>query len=240
MSKLNQQVDKLVKEAAQMGPETKWRESEGVRMPLCPQRPRKEEDCTDVIELQKENRDIQELLRKWEHQGWSVFQYREDLTLAAKIGTSKELPVLVMPSCLRNELIELAHHQRHFGKEKTLQRLQTVAWWPGMAEQVVSFINQCLNCTSNDADNKVTKGPLKHQVIVGPLKRVQIDFIGPLPQSGRGKKYILVTVDSFTKWIEAYATVNNMAVTTARTLLNEAFARYGISDCIDSDQAPIL
>lgn len=78
--------------------------------------------------------------------------------------------------------------------------------------------------------------PLKHQSIDGPWKRIQIDFIGLLPRTGKGNEYCLVIIDPFTKWIEAIPTRNCTSKTTARVLLNEIFSRYGLPSVIDSDQ----
>ncbi len=36
------------------------------------------------------------------------------------------------------------------------------------------------------------------------MDRLGIDFLGPLPVSGRGNKHILVIDDYATRWIEAY------------------------------------
>ena len=35
-----------------------------------------------------------------------------------------------------------------------------------------------------------------------PLERIAMDILGPLPETPRGNKYILVLGDYFTKWTE--------------------------------------
>ena len=49
-----------------------------------------------------------------------------------------------------------------------------------------------------------------------PNQIVAIDFVGPLPQTPRGNRYILVMVDLFTKWCEAVPLPSSDASTTAR------------------------
>ena len=44
-----------------------------------------------------------------------------------------------------------------------------------------------------------------------PLERVHIDVVGPLVESHRGNKLILVLVDQFTKWFECYAVPDQTA-----------------------------
>ena len=38
------------------------------------------------------------------------------------------------------------------------------------------------------------------------MERVAIDVVGPLPNTTSGNRFILVAVDYFTRWPEAYAT----------------------------------
>jgi hypothetical protein len=48
-----------------------------------------------------------------------------------------------------------------------------------------------------------------HQYNVGaPFERITIDVAGPFPQGDRGNRYLLIAMDYFTKWPEAYAIPN--------------------------------
>ena len=38
-----------------------------------------------------------------------------------------------------------------------------------------------------------------------PMQLVAVDILGPLPESRRGNRYILVAGDHFTHWMEAYS-----------------------------------
>jgi len=40
------------------------------------------------------------------------------------------------------------------------------------------------------------------------MERVAIDVLGPLPETNQGNKYILIAMDYFSKWPEAYALPN--------------------------------
>ena len=44
-----------------------------------------------------------------------------------------------------------------------------------------------------------------------PMKEVAIDLMGPFSKSDSGNKYVLVVVDSFSRWMEAYP-ISNMTV----------------------------
>ena len=45
------------------------------------------------------------------------------------------------------------------------------------------------------------------------MEHVAIDILGPLPETERGNKHILIAMDYFSKWPEAYALPNQEAAT---------------------------
>ena len=61
-------------------------------------------------------------------------------------------------------------------------------------------------------------------------------MLGPLPVTSSGKKYILVLVDQFTKWVEFYPMADQGAETTARKLVEEFISRWGCPLELHSDQ----
>nr|GEZ65789.1 reverse transcriptase domain-containing protein [Tanacetum cinerariifolium] len=63
-----------------------------------------------------------------------------------------------------------------------------------------------------------------------------IDFMGPFPSS-KGNKYILVTVDYLSKWIEAKALPTNDARVVVK-FLKSLFSRFGTPKAIISDRGP--
>eukprot|EP00731_Ephydatia_muelleri_P009135 Em0004g1473a len=63
-----------------------------------------------------------------------------------------------------------------------------------------------------------------------------MDIMGPLPETSRGNKYILVIADYFTKWSEAYPIPNMEAITVAKCLVNEFICRFGVPEQLHSDQ----
>ena len=68
------------------------------------------------------------------------------------------------------------------------------------------------------------------------MERIALYVLGPLPTTESGNKYILVIVDYFTKWVEAFPLPNQGAKTVADKLVNEVVCRFGIPLIIHSDQ----
>jgi hypothetical protein len=75
-----------------------------------------------------------------------------------------------------------------------------------------------------------------HQYNVGAsLKRITIDVTGSFPLSDQGNQYLLIAMDYFTKWPEAYAIPNQEASTIAEALVTNLFCHFGITHELHSD-----
>ncbi len=68
----------------------------------------------------------------------------------------------------------------------------------------------------------------------GPFRHLQVDYIS-LPPC-KGKTDVLVVIDKFSRWVEAYPTGRATATHTAKCLVTDFIPRWGLPDCIDSDQ----
>lgn len=68
------------------------------------------------------------------------------------------------------------------------------------------------------------------------MERVAIDVVGPLPSTTSGNRFILVVVDYFTRWPEAYAIPNQEARTIAQKLVDEWVCRYGVMQMLHTDK----
>ena len=60
--------------------------------------------------------------------------------------------------------------------------------------------------------------------------------MGPLPETLRGNKHLLVVIDHFTKWCETFPTPDPKARTVAQTLVSSLFGRVGPPQIIHSEQ----
>ena len=60
--------------------------------------------------------------------------------------------------------------------------------------------------------------------------------MGPIKETDRGNKHILVLMDHFTKWCEAFPTKDQKASTVAHILVSRVFSRSGPPTVLHSDQ----
>ena len=66
----------------------------------------------------------------------------------------------------------------------------------------------CHACQARNMPTKPTKAPLKPYTVGVPMERIQMDIIGPLPETRSGNKYVLTITCCFTKWTESYPLKN--------------------------------
>ena len=71
------------------------------------------------------------------------------------------------------------------------------------------------------------------------LERVHIDIMGLLVETQKGNKYILVIVDQFTKWVEAFPLKNQLAETVAGVVVRVFVAQFWCPLKIHTDQERI-
>ena len=128
---------------------------------------------------------------------------------------------LILPPQVVPEVLHGLHNSPtggHLGISKTMEKVRTRFYWPRQRQDVENWCRQCEMCSSRGSPTPKPRAPLQLQLAKRPMERVAMDILGPLPETARGSKYILVIEDYFTK---AHAMPNVEAVTVARILVNE-------------------
>ena len=124
----------------------------------------------------------------------------------------------------------------HLGQQKTLDRIATRFYWPGVYQEVVAFCKSCPTCQLTSRSKRGMKAPLVNLPIIDvPLARIAMDVVGPLDKSRAGHKYILVTCDYATRYPEAFPLRNTKSRQVANSLI-QLFSRVGIPREIITDQ----
>ena len=82
---------------------------------------------------------------------------------------------------------------------------------------------------------KTPRAPMGSLRTGAPGDCIATDYLGPLPITERGKRYILLLTDHFTKYIEIMAVPDMTAEVCAARILNEYVSRWGCPLSIHSD-----
>jgi hypothetical protein len=77
--------------------------------------------------------------------------------------------------------------------------------------------------------------PLVQERAGAPFERVALDWSGPCGLTRRGKVYLLVMQDCFTKWIEVVAIPNKTARVVAAAFTDTLVMRYGSPRLLHQD-----
>lgn len=166
------------------------------------------EDITDWYELRK--RLIKANPRKfpdWHLEGDLLYVHRPN-SWVDPIIEDLESWKIVLPKKLRERAMHDAHdvHRAgHMGIDKTYHRLQQYYYWPGMYKDVAEYVNTCLDCQLVKIPRTSPPGEMGYRCVEGPWTNVTTDVMGPFPASYNQKKYIVMFVDNFTKYVELKA-----------------------------------
>ncbi|KAJ8363722.1 hypothetical protein SKAU_G00125530 [Synaphobranchus kaupii] len=154
-------------------------------------------------------------------------------------GRGSDILQLLVPRTLRPDVLRLVHGSvgaGHFGNNKTLHRLRGKFHWPGCHHDVELHVHCCDSCTAQKGPNQRSRAPVQQHLVGAPMERVGVDILGPFPVTDSGNRYILIAIDYFTKWPEAFAVPDQSAATTAERLMEEMFTRFGATAELHSDQ----
>ena len=113
----------------------------------------------------------------------------------------------------------------HQGLKRTYEAIIAKYFWPRMHRDIKNYTKSCVRCQL--ASNHCGKRPPLNPIPVSPkFERWHVNFLGPLNQSQGGHKYILLFVDSFSRWYEAFPVKSADTATTASVLYSEIICRY--------------
>lgn len=146
---------------------------------------------------------------------------------------------IVLPRKLRRTILSLAHDHPgagHMGVRRTLARITAHYYWYNIKKDVRRWIQNCMACAKGKIHRARHGEGLDTVPIIGqPGAQWGADILGPLPTTCRGKKYVLVVTDLFTKWVELFALKDITAATVARKLA-KVFRRFPNCQQILTDQ----
>uniref|UniRef100_A0A7E4VRU8 RNA-directed DNA polymerase n=1 Tax=Panagrellus redivivus TaxID=6233 RepID=A0A7E4VRU8_PANRE len=154
-----------------------------------------------------------------------------------EIGTLR----LVIPYRLRKAVLEEFHADTlisaHLGADKTLEKMERRVFWPSMKADVRDFVVSCEKCQKA----KVNPGDRREEplhlwpAVNGPMERIHLDILGPVPSKPGGPANILVAEDAFSKWLVATPLDTTKAFEVADTFIREVVTKHGAPRMIVTD-----
>ena len=127
-------------------------------------------------------------------------------------------PVFVVPEKDWQAAIDGCHRSAgHQGRDRMLSLMKERFWLPGMSQALLKSVANCGKCIQYEAKGQLP--PMQPIICTEPLELVHIDYVGMEVTVATDKKpvvkNVLVVVDHFTWYVQAFVTKNHTARTTA-------------------------
>ncbi|MES9884237.1 MAG: RNase H-like domain-containing protein, partial [Sedimenticola sp.] len=147
---------------------------------------------------------------------------------------------LAVPTTLRLEILENCHDSvtggAHQGFDRTYTTVSSSYYWPRMYTQIKDYVKSCTQCQQAKRPVQPTKAPLHPLPSVATFERWHIDILGPLTKTSDNYQYILLCVDSFSRFVEAFPLKTQEATEVADILYKDIICRYGAMTSLVSDR----
>ena len=146
---------------------------------------------------------------------------------------------IVVPKKFRSRILKEYHESLaagcHQGSDRLFQAIRQKYYWKRQYTDIQEYQKTCVKC-QKASHYHPPKQPLHPLEVPRLFERLHIDYIGPLRTSICGKKWILLVMDAFSGWCEAFALPSADAITTAQALYEHIISRQGCFKSLLSDR----
>lgn len=145
---------------------------------------------------------------------------------------------LCVPEPQRQRVLQENHSQTsagHMGIRKTINRICSRYYWPGMTRDITRFVRSCESCQRYKPYQVAPAGEMLVSVPEEPWATVCTDYVGPLPRTRHGNTMLLVFFDRFSKWVELIPQRKATAEGVVKAFRERILARFGTPKILISD-----
>ena len=161
-----------------------------------------------------------------------------DTILSNSSIEAREVRQQLVPKKLIVAVLETVHdrtERAHPGRDETQKQAKLHYYWRSLNKDCDRYVKNCLRC--NECKG-VIKSPAPlgaYPIPNGPFDRMAIDLLGGLDATCQGNKYILVCIDSLTRFTELIPLKNKTAKECAAAIYDKIICRYTAPKVIISD-----
>ena len=137
---------------------------------------------------------------------------------------------VIVPTNMRQRLTKKIHDHGHQGQVRSAELLKSIYFFPGLYATIKSTVEHCPVC------QKVTFSRRKDPIDTEPTipianYKIAMDYHGPF----RSGLYVLVIIDLYTRWVEAYYTTST-SFKALKPILKRYMQTHGDVYFLKSDQ----
>ena len=81
-------------------------------------------------------------------------------------------------------------------------------WWSNMQQDAAEYVKKCEQCQRHTLIIHQLGGNLNPITSLWPFAQWGLDIIGPFPWAMGNRRFVLIIINYFMKWVEAKALVN--------------------------------
>ena len=124
----------------------------------------------------------------------------------------------------------------HVGARTLAQKiLRQGYYWPTVMKDAEAYVSKCERCQLYSRIPRAPAEPLTNIVAPWPFAQWGMDIVGPLPAATRQRRFLIVAIDYFTKWIEAEPTASITGRTIQKFFEHSVVCRFGIPHTLITD-----
>ncbi|KAL2231127.1 UNVERIFIED_CONTAM: hypothetical protein Sindi_1707100 [Sesamum indicum] len=176
-----------------------------------------------------------------------IIKYLEDDTLPSNLVAAERLykrttdgPLL---KCLDEERANYVMQEIHEGSCGNHLGVRSLAqkvirqgyFWPTLAKDSRDLVKKCKSCQKYASLIHQPATPIEPVKITCPFDQWGIDIVGPFPVAEAQKKFIIVAVEYFSKWVEAEAVARISEREVINFIWRNIICRFRIPRILISD-----
>ncbi|XP_014498730.1 uncharacterized protein LOC106759872 [Vigna radiata var. radiata] len=144
--------------------------------------------------------------------------------------------------CLSKEEADYVLRELHYGvcgrhtggRALKARVLRAGFFWPTLEKDCLVFSQKCLSCQKHGNVFHAPATELHNIVSPWPFSQWGMDRVGPFPISRSQKKFLLVVVDYFTKWVEVEP-LAKISTTQVKRFVWRLICRFGLPRTMITD-----
>jgi hypothetical protein len=155
----------------------------------------------------------------------------------SKDHRGNERKQLLVPAKYTFKIMSLCHdgYGSHMGVTKTKDKILRYYFWPNCINAIVDFVKSCDYCQRVGKSGEQKKAPLKLvPIITEVFSKINIDTVGPLPESSKGNRYLLTAICLASKYPEAIP-IQSVSSENVTDALLTIFSRIGFPKMVQCD-----